>query len=100
MVHHIVGEIALTAIGARVGVVALNVAILAAGNIFGRAGRDVVGAAVRIVIAACIGHGRLSSLKTTGEERREEQKYREAGFQRPLLHSNFTSVVSASSLQG
>jgi len=47
MVHHVVAEIALAAVGA--GVVALDVAIPAAGDIFVRAGRDVIGAAERVV---------------------------------------------------
>ena len=38
MVQHVFAEIALAAIGAGVGVVALNVAVLAAGDIFRRAG--------------------------------------------------------------
>src|ERR1700724_841126 len=61
VVQHVFAEIALRAVGARVGVVALNVAILAAGDIFRRAHRDIVGAAKRVVvIAARIDHGRLS----------------------------------------
>lgn len=64
MVQHVLAEIALTAIGARIGIVALNIAVLAAGDIFRRTGLDVVGAAERIVVIAIrIDHGRLSPLK-------------------------------------
>ena len=49
MVHHVVAETALAAVRARVGVVALDVAIPAAGDIFVRARRDVIGAAERVV---------------------------------------------------
>src|ERR1700730_12438036 len=52
VVQHVVAEIALTAVGARVGVVAHDIAVLAAGYILRRAGRDVVGAAKCIVVAA------------------------------------------------
>jgi hypothetical protein len=49
MVHHVFAEIALAAVGARVGVAALNVAILAADDIFRRAGREIFDAAERVV---------------------------------------------------
>jgi hypothetical protein len=52
MVHHIVAEVALTPVCACIGMVALNVAIFPAGDIFGRADRDIAGAAERIVVAA------------------------------------------------
>src|ERR1700738_3346512 len=45
IVEHVFAEVALLLVGAREGVAALNVAILAAGDIFGRADRDIVGAA-------------------------------------------------------
>jgi hypothetical protein len=51
MVHHVFAEIALTAVGACIGVTALNVAILAAGDVLRRACRDIAGAAERIVVA-------------------------------------------------
>lgn len=75
MVQHVFAEIALGAIGAAVGVVALNVAILAAGDIFRRTCLDIVGAAEGvIVIAICIDHGRLSALKAAREQRYGEQQ--------------------------
>src|SRR5580692_11030625 len=51
MVQHVFAEIALFAIGAGVGVGVLDVAILAAGDVFRRAGRDIFGAAERVVVA-------------------------------------------------
>src|SRR6266581_7184232 len=50
MVQHVFAEVALAAVGARGGVVALNVAVLAAGDIFGGACRNIVGAAEGIVV--------------------------------------------------
>ena len=52
MVQHVFAEIALTSVGARGGVVAQDVAVFAAGDVFARADRDIVGAADRVVIAA------------------------------------------------
>jgi hypothetical protein len=49
MAQHVFAEIALAAVGAGVSVGALDVAILAAGDVFVRAGRDILGAAVRVV---------------------------------------------------
>src|SRR5438552_5182357 len=51
IVQHVLAEVALAAVGARFGIAALDVAVLAAGDIFRRADRDVVGAAGRIVVA-------------------------------------------------
>ena len=67
MVQHVFAEVALTAIGARVGIVALNVAILAASDILRRARRGVVGTAECIVVATGVDHGRLSALKAACE---------------------------------
>jgi hypothetical protein len=92
MVQHVFAEIALTAVGACIGVAALDVAIFPAGNIFRRAYHNIVGTAERIVvIAPCIDHGRLSPLEATREQRCNEQK-RDAEFRRPELHSNFPSM--------
>jgi hypothetical protein len=74
MGQHVFAEIALTAIGTGVGIATLNVAILAAGDIFRRADR-IVGAADRIiVIATCIDHRWLSALKAAREQRYDEQQ--------------------------
>jgi hypothetical protein len=73
MVQHVFAEIALRAVGLRIVVVALDVAILAAGDIFRGAHRDIVGAAERVVVAAGVGHGRLSPLKAAPEQRRDQQ---------------------------
>src|SRR3954463_125731 len=45
IVQHVFAEIALAAVGARVGVGALDVTVLAAGDIFRRAHRNIAGAA-------------------------------------------------------
>jgi hypothetical protein len=74
MVQHVFAEIALAAVGARVGGVALNVAILAAGDVFRRAGLDIVGAAERVVVIAVrIDQRRLSALEATGRRRAKAQ---------------------------
>jgi hypothetical protein len=74
VVQHVFAEIALTAVGARVGVAALNIAVLAAGNILRRAHRDVVGTAECIVVATGVDHGRLSPLKAACKQRCDEQQ--------------------------
>src|SRR5260370_13450423 len=64
MIQHVFAEIALAAVGAGVGVVALDVAVLAAGDVFRRADPDTVGAAEGVVvIAARNGHGPLPPLE-------------------------------------
>src|SRR6476619_7792576 len=68
MVQHVFAEIALAAVGARGGVGALDVAIPAAGDIFAGAGRDIVGAADRVVIA-CVDDGRPSALEAACQQR-------------------------------
>ena len=74
MVQHVFAEIALTAVGARGGVVAVHVAVFAAGDIFAGAGGDIVGAADRVVIAACVDDGRLSPLEAARKQRCGEQE--------------------------
>src|ERR1700682_2883828 len=78
MIQHVFAEIALAAVGARVGVVALDVAVLAAGDIFWRADRDIVGAAEGVVVIATRdGHGRLSALEAARKQRRDEHERNE-----------------------
>jgi hypothetical protein len=73
MVQHVFAEIALAAIGARGGVAALDIPILAAGDILGRADR-IAGTTERIIVVAeRIDHGRLSSLEAAREQGRDEQ---------------------------
>src|SRR6266481_8607782 len=75
MIQHVFAEIALAAVGAGVGVVALDVAFLSACDIFRRADRDIFGAAEGIVvIAARNGHGRLPPLEAAREQRGDEQE--------------------------
>ena len=74
MGQHVFAEVALAAVGAGVGVVALRIAILPAGDVLRRPDCDIVGPAEGIVVAAGIGHGRLSALEAACEERREEEE--------------------------
>src|SRR5258705_12590257 len=69
VVQHVFAEIALAAVGARGGVVAEHVAVFATGGVFAGADRDIVGAADRVVVAACVNDGRLSPLKAPCEQR-------------------------------
>src|ERR1700676_2153373 len=98
MVHHVFAEVALPAVGAAVGVDALNVAILAAGDIFRRAHRNIVGAAERVVVATGIDHGRLSPLETTCEQGGEEQE-RKVRSREVRSHAQIPSVSPSSSLR-
>jgi len=50
MVQHVFAEIALATVGLCLRCIALNVAILAAGGIFGRAGLHIVGTAIGVVV--------------------------------------------------
>src|SRR5258707_2420248 len=75
MIQHVFAEVALAAVGAGVGIVALDVAVLAAGDVFRRADRDIVGAAEGVVvIAAGNGHGRLAPLEAAREQRGDEHE--------------------------
>ena len=64
VVQHVFAEVALTAVGARGGVAPYHVAVLAAGDIFRRTDRDIVGAADRVVILAQAGDWNLAALRT------------------------------------
>src|ERR1051325_6580807 len=66
IVQHLLGEIALGTVGARIGVAALHVAVLAAVDIIVRAHRDIVGAAECVVVGAGVDHGRLAAFEATG----------------------------------
>ena len=66
VVHHVFAKIALPTVGARLGPLALHVAIPAAGDIFRRAGRyGVVGAAVGIIVVIAV----ISGASAVGPER-------------------------------
>ena len=65
IVHHVFAEIALPPIGAGFGVLALDVAILAACDIFRRADRDLaIALAVLIVVAHALRDRRSAALET------------------------------------
>src|SRR4051794_29056053 len=74
MVQHVFAEIALASVGPRVEPGTPDVAILAAGDIFGRADLDVVGAAVGVIVGSGVDHGGLSPLQATCEQRRDQQE--------------------------
>jgi hypothetical protein len=52
IVQHVFAEVALAPVGAVFGDGALGVAVLAAGDVFRRAGLDIVGAAERVIVIA------------------------------------------------
>src|ERR1700722_7623713 len=81
IVQHVLAEIALGVIGAGGGVGALDVAVLATGNIFGRAWLDVVGAAedVVVLVQRRIERKRLAALEAAGKQGSEQQQ-RDAGY--------------------
>src|SRR5215207_10707370 len=68
IVQHLLGEIALGAVGAGIGIAALHVAVLAANDVVVRARRDIVGAAECVVVGAGVDHGRLAAFEATGEQ--------------------------------
>ena len=74
MAHHVFAEVALATIGTRVEPGALDVAVLAAGDIFRRADLDIVGAAERVIVGAGIDHGRLSPLQAACQQGSDEQE--------------------------
>jgi len=76
MVQHVFAEIALGVIGAGGGVGALDVAIFAAGDIFRRAGLDVVGAAEGVVVLTQrrTERKRLAALEAAGKQGSEQQQ--------------------------
>src|SRR5262249_24759070 len=61
IVQHLLRHVSLGAIGAGVGVAALDIAVLPAIDVFVRARRNVVGTAVRIVIGRRIDHDGLAA---------------------------------------
>ena len=81
-------EILLLLVGARGGVGALGIAIPTAGDIFGRAGGDIIGAAERVVI---LGKGRrerrLAAPRAGGEGQGEQYQHRKK-FRGSRLHQH------------
>jgi hypothetical protein len=77
IVEHVFPEIALLLVGAHDGVVALDIAIPAAGDIFGRTSRDIVGAAERVVVLVQAGEDRNLIALHAGREREHREGERE-----------------------
>ena len=69
------GETALLLVGARRGVTALNVAVLAAGDVFGRADLNIVGTAERVIVAER--DGRVAAVRA-GRKRQGSHCQRDA----------------------
>jgi hypothetical protein len=97
MVQHVFAEIALTAVGGRDGIAALGVAVFAAGNIFGRAGLDVVGSAERVVVISARNHRRLPPLETASQQWRNQQQHDERG-RNGQAHAQILSIVPKSAI--
>jgi hypothetical protein len=70
----LLGEVSLGAVSAGVGITTLDVAVLAAVDVFVRADCDVVGATEGVVIGGAVDHGRLAALEAAGEQRGDQQK--------------------------
>ena len=77
----------LSAGGAGIVVDARDVGVLATADLFRRAGRDIVGAAERVVIAAGIDHGGLAALKAAGDGGDEEEQ-RDQEPRKVMLHAS------------
>src|SRR6185369_10679047 len=81
IVEHVFAEIALRAIGARLGPGARGVALLAADDVGGRAGLGVVGAADGVVIRRRrlrgVDRHRLAALEATGEQGHDDKQSKE-----------------------
>src|SRR5262245_17695155 len=67
VVQHVFAEIALGAIGFRLGPLPHDVAVLAAGDIGGRAGLTTVGTAIGIIVVIARGRDRLVARRAGGE---------------------------------
>jgi hypothetical protein len=74
IVEHVLGHVSLGAIGACVGIAALDIAVLPAIHIFIRARRNVIGTAMGVVIGRRVDHDRLAAFEAAGEERGYEQQ--------------------------
>src|ERR1700760_3818316 len=100
VVQHVFGEVALLAIGTFVVVVALHVAVVAAGDIWLRARRDgAVCLAERVVvdIECAVLSGRLSPFQAAGEQRRRQQQ-REEQTGETASHANILNFSSSTKL--
>src|SRR5262245_45236721 len=73
IVQHMIGHVSLGAIGAGVGVAALDIAVLPAIDVFVRADSR-IGAAVGVVIGRGVDHDGLAALEAAGEKRGDEQE--------------------------
>src|SRR4051812_49449866 len=84
-VDHRLAQIALRAVGLGGGVAALDVAVLAAGDVVGGADRDIVGAADRVVVLAEAGDGDFVT-RGAGGERESDEYERDARFSGARAH--------------
>src|SRR6478672_4295167 len=78
MVQHVLAEIALTAVGPGGGSVALDVAVLAAGHVFGRALRIAATLTDRVVIVTAHRHRRLVARGAGGDSDGEQHGDKQA----------------------
>src|SRR5438132_2371719 len=85
VVEHVFAEIALRAVGARFGLGAHGVALLAADDIGRRARLDIVGAAIGVVIGGAVDHDRLAALEAASEHGGDEQECEMGAHFRPLV---------------
>src|SRR6185312_14197372 len=74
MVHHPFREVLLLLVGAGDRIAALDVAVLAAGDILRRAGRAGMGAAIAIVILGQAGRHRCAIARDAGGERERDER--------------------------
>ena len=97
IIHHVFGEIALLLVAARDRIAALDIAILTAGNIFGRARRDLAAGATEGVVILIQGRGvgrRLIVPRAGSErERGQRQSYRKLRKSRPHAKSRFIAGI-------
>src|SRR3954470_2944883 len=78
MVQHVFAEVTLTAVGAGGRGTALDIAVLATGHVFGRAGRIAAALADRVVVIAAHRHRRLVARGAGGEDDGEQHGYKQA----------------------
>lgn len=76
MVQHVFAEVALAAIGLGLGGIAHDIAILAAGGIFGRAGLHIVGTAIGVVVIDALrrDRGRIMRRRAGGQRKAHDRE--------------------------
>jgi hypothetical protein len=88
VIEHVFAEVALAAVGFGLGCVALDVAVLAAGGVFGRTRLHIVGAAIGVVVINARRRDRRRVVRGAGGKEKADDRERDQTSRSFLSHAN------------